>query len=60
MNCLHVLAAHPRENAHLIFNCLTEFHSNFPLDTQDAQGNTGTYVFFSLVTEKSNLSCLVS
>ncbi len=43
MNCLHVLASHSRENAHLIFASLMEFYPNFPLDIQDAQGNTGLF-----------------
>jgi len=43
MNCLHVLASYSRENAHLIFSCLLEFYPKFPLDVQDAQGNTGLF-----------------
>jgi hypothetical protein len=43
MNCLHVLASHSRENAHLIFASLLEFYPNFPLDVQDGQGNTGLF-----------------
>lgn len=43
MNCLHVLASHSRENAHLIFTSLLESYSNFPLDVQDGQGNTGLF-----------------
>jgi hypothetical protein len=43
MNCLHVLASHSRENAHVIFASLLEFYSNFPLDVQDGQGNTGLF-----------------
>jgi rabankyrin-5 len=49
MNCLHVLASHCRENAHAIFTILIEFYPNFPLDTQDAQGNTGKWTTIDTV-----------
>lgn len=45
MNCLHVLAAHGRENAQFIFEKIVKLHQAFPLDVQDGQGNTG----FSIV-----------
>lgn len=48
MNCLHVLAAHGRENAHLIFDSILKHHQSFPLDVQDGQGNTGGFFFPSL------------
>jgi hypothetical protein len=41
MNCLHVLAAHGRENAQPILDHLLRQHPTFPLDIQDGQGNTG-------------------
>ena len=41
MNCLHVLAANSKENAQLILTSLLDAHSQFPLDIQDGQGNTG-------------------
>lgn len=41
MNCLHVLASHCKENAQLILDNILKYHSAFPLDIQDGQGNTG-------------------
>lgn len=43
MNCLHVLALNCKENAPLILADLLKHHSNFPLDIQDEQGNTGDF-----------------
>ncbi|CAF2975730.1 unnamed protein product [Rotaria sp. Silwood2] len=65
MNCLHVLASYSRENAHLIFGTLMEFYPNFPLDVQDAQGNTALLLAYqkghgqlcrALVAAGANLS----
>ncbi|CAF3345195.1 unnamed protein product [Rotaria socialis] len=65
MNCLHVLAAHSRENAHIIFSIILEFYPKFPLDIQDGQGNTALILAYknghgqlcrALVTAGANLS----
>ncbi|CAF1118017.1 unnamed protein product [Rotaria sordida] len=65
MNCLHVLASYSRENAHLIFTILLEFYPKFPLDVQDAQGNTALLLAYknghgqlcrALVAAGANLS----
>jgi len=41
MNCLHVLASHCKENAQYILDSILKYNPTFPLDIQDAQGNTG-------------------
>jgi len=41
MNCLHVLAFNSKENSPQILDNLLKYHSTFPLDIQDEQGNTG-------------------
>jgi hypothetical protein len=48
MNCLHVLAAHCKENTQAIFEILLKYHSTFPLDIQDGLGNTGKLFYFFL------------
>jgi len=40
-NCLHVLSKHAKQNASIIFNLLMEVASNYPINKQDAEGNTG-------------------
>ena len=52
MNCVHVLASHSRENAHGLFTLILEFYPNFPLDVQDAQGNTGESILCVLFFER--------
>jgi len=39
-NCLHVLSKHAKQNASIIFNLLMEVASNYPINKQDAEGNT--------------------
>lgn len=39
-NPLHLLAQHGKENAHAIFTILIESEPKYPLDNQDAEGNT--------------------
>ncbi|UJR21238.1 hypothetical protein I4U23_024333 [Adineta vaga] len=65
MNCLHVLAYYSMENAHTIFASLLQFYPNFPLDIQDAQGNSALLLAYknghgplcrALVTSGANLS----
>ncbi len=54
MNCLHVLAAHCKENTQAIFEILLKYHSTFPLDIQDGQGNTGKFFFFGKICLEIN------
>ncbi|CAF3694746.1 unnamed protein product [Rotaria socialis] len=65
MNCLHVLAANSRENAQFIFEQILKRYPTFPLDIQDAQGNTALLLAYknghgqlcrALVTAGANLS----
>lgn len=65
MNCLHVLASSSRENAHVIFGTLLEYHPHFPLDIREGQGHTALLLAYkfghghlcrALVTAGANLS----
>ena len=41
-NCLHMLAASAKDNASALYHLLKSVVPNFPINKQDADGNTGT------------------